>query len=81
MIATMTSKGQVTVPKSVRDKLDLHAGDRLDFVVRNSGLLEVVALKQPASKLRGIMPKPSKVVTVEEMNEAISQGACDSDRS
>ncbi|MFZ4397083.1 MAG: AbrB/MazE/SpoVT family DNA-binding domain-containing protein [Kiritimatiellia bacterium] len=75
MIATLTSKGQVTLPKSVRDDLALCAGDKLDFVFRNDGLLEVVPLKQPASKLRGILPKPHKTVSIEEMNEAIAKGA------
>lgn len=75
MIATLTAKGQVTLPKPVREQLDLHAGDKLDFVLRDDGLLEVVALKQPASKLRGILPKPPKAVTIEEMNAAIERGA------
>lgn len=74
MIATMTSEGQVTLPKPVRDQLDLHVGDRLDFIIRDDGLLEVVPLKQPAAKLRGILPKPHKTITVEEMNEAIARG-------
>ena len=81
MIATLTSKGQVTLPKPVRDQMDLRAGDRLDFVLRDDGLLEVVALKQPASKLRGILPKPRKPVTVEDMNAAIAKEACGSDRA
>lgn len=81
MIATLTSKGQITLPKPVRDRLDLHAGDRLDFVLKDDGLLEVVALKQPASKLRGILPKPPEPVSIEQMNEAIAKGACGSDRS
>jgi AbrB family looped-hinge helix DNA binding protein len=71
MIATLTSKGQVTLPKSVRTGLDLCAGDRLDFVLRDDGLLEVVPLKQPASKLRGMLPKPPRPVTIDEMNAAI----------
>lgn len=74
MIATMTSKGQVTFPKPVRDRLDLHAGDRLDFVLRDDGLLEVIPLKQPAAKLRGLLPKPAKPVTIEQMNAAIARG-------
>lgn len=81
MIATLTSKGQVTLPKPVRDQLDLHAGDRLDFVLRDDGRLEVVALKQPASKLRGILPKPGKPVGIEEMNAAIRRGASGNDRA
>ncbi len=81
MIATMTSKGQLTVPKFVRDKLALRAGDRLDFVLRDNGLLEVVPLKQPASKLKGMLPRPKRSLSVEEINEAIAQEACLHDRA
>jgi AbrB family looped-hinge helix DNA binding protein len=35
--ATVTSKGQITVPKAIRDLLRLHAGDRVDFVVQDDG--------------------------------------------
>lgn len=75
MVATLTSKGQLTLPKAIRDELDLCSGDRLDFVLRDGGVLEVVPLKQPASKLRGILPKSKKRVSVEEMNRAVSEGA------
>lgn len=68
MIATMTSKGQVTLSKQVRKSMDLHAGDRLDFVLRGDGLLEVIPLKQPVTRLRGILTKPDQPVTVEQMN-------------
>ena len=74
MIATLTVKGQVTLPKPLRDQLELQSGDKLDFVLRDDGLIEVVPLKQPASKLRGMLPKPPKPVSIDRMNEAISQG-------
>ncbi len=74
MVATLTSKGQISLPKSVREQLDLHSGDRLDFVLCNNGVLEVVPLKQSASKLRGMLPKPKKMVSVDEMNRAIQEG-------
>jgi AbrB family looped-hinge helix DNA binding protein len=77
MIATLTSKGQLTLPKPVRDVLSLQAGDRLDFIIRDDGTLEVVPLKQPATKLRGLLPKPNKAVSIEEMNAAIAKGATD----
>ena len=75
MVATLTSKGQLTLPKTIRTQLDLHPGDRLDFVIRENGIVEVVPLKQPASKLRGILPKPAKPVSLDQMNEAIAKGA------
>ena len=76
MVATLTSKGQVTLPKAIREQLDLSPGDRLDFVLLDNGVLEVVPLKQPAAKLRGILPKPDRAVSIEEMNRVIvSRGA------
>jgi AbrB family looped-hinge helix DNA binding protein len=72
VIATLTSKGQVTLPKSIRDRLDLHSGDKLDFVMRHEGIVEVVPIKQPASRLKGILPKPPVPVTIEAMNAAIA---------
>ncbi len=75
MVATLTSKGQLTLPKAIRDQLDLSPGDRLDFVLLDGGVLEVVPLKQPAAKLRGILPKPDRSVSIEEMNAAIAEGA------
>lgn len=70
--ATITSKGQLTVPKEIRDILKLQSGDKVRFIVNNDGeiyLLPVVSIK----KLKGIFPKPSEPVTVEEMNSTISR--------
>jgi len=75
MIATMTSKGQATFPKAVRQSLSLHSGDKLDFVLRDDGVMEVIPLKQPVLKLKGILPKPAKAVTIKQMNKAIEKGA------
>jgi AbrB family looped-hinge helix DNA binding protein len=44
--ATVTSKGQVTVPADIRQRLGLKAGDRLDFHLTDSGKLTVVATKR-----------------------------------
>jgi AbrB family looped-hinge helix DNA binding protein len=44
--ATVTSKGQVTVPADIRERLGLKAGDRLDFHLADSGKLTVVATKR-----------------------------------
>lgn len=79
MLATLTSKGQLTLPKAVRTKMDLQPGDKLDFVLLDNGTLEVVPLKQPPQKLRGILPRPTRPVSIEEMNTAIERGSSSHD--
>jgi len=75
MIATLTAKGQITLPKDLRSKLDLHAGDKMDFVMLDNGVLQLTPLKQSPRKLKGIVPKPENPLSVEEMNQAILEGA------
>ena len=75
MLATLTAKGQITLPKAFRQELNLKAGDKIDFVMLDNGVIQIVPLKQPSSKLKGIIPKPKKAVSIEEMNEAIASGA------
>ncbi len=72
--ATVTSKGQITIPIEVRQDLGLHAGDRIDFV-RNeqTGRFEVVPATVPLMSLFGVLPKPERAVTLEEMNETIRE--------
>lgn len=74
MEATMTSKGQITIPKSVRDLLQLRTGDRVDFVVENDGTVVLVPVTHSVKSLKGMLPKPAKAVTLDEMNEAIARG-------
>lgn len=75
MEATLTSKGQVTIPKEVRDALGLRAGDRLDFAVQADGTVRVAPLKGSIRDLKGMLPPPSKPLTLEQMDGAIADGA------
>lgn len=70
--ATMTSKGQVTIPVEVRSDLGLDTGDRIEFI-RNedTGRYEVIPAIVPVQALKGIVPKPKKPVSISGMNEAI----------
>jgi len=72
-LATLTSKGQVTIPKDVRDRLRLRAGDRLEFVVEDDGTIRVRRRSVDLLSLVGMF-KADRHVTVEEMNEAIARG-------
>jgi antitoxin PrlF len=69
--ATMTSKGQITVPKEIRMKLRLKPGDRVRFVVEADGKVRLWPAKRDITSLRGILPKPKRVASIEEMEESI----------
>lgn len=71
--ATITSKGQITIPAAVRAALGVEAGDRVEFVQGESGSFEIVAVTQPVTALKGLIRKPAETVTVEAMNEAIAR--------
>lgn len=69
--STLTSKGQTTIPKDVRKRLNLHTGDRLEFVIDEDGRVLVLPASIDASELVGILKRPAKPVSVAAMNQAI----------
>jgi AbrB family looped-hinge helix DNA binding protein len=69
--STVTSKGQTTIPKEIRERLNLQPGDRLEFVVDDDGRVIVLPATVDAAELAGILKPPSKPVTVEAMNQAV----------
>lgn len=75
MASVITSKGQVTIPKSVRDRLKLHAGDRLDFIVEPNGTVRIVPITGSVKELKGLVPEPKRKLSLEEMDNAIVRGA------
>ncbi len=70
--ATVTSKGQITLPKSVRTKLGVEAGHRVEFVETDAGFLVKPATRDIRS-LKGVLPKPRHPVTLEAMNRSLSR--------
>ena len=74
--ATLSSKGQITIPAIVRAALGVATGDRLEFIQTEPGHFELVAATRSVKALKGMVRKPDSPVTIEQMNEAIaSQGA------
>ena len=71
--ARMTSKGQVTIPKAVRDRLGLRSGVTLHFWVDPTGRIVVTPLTLGIDDLIGILPKPGRPLTIDEINEAIAE--------
>ncbi len=73
--AIVTSKGQITIPKPVRDGLGVESGDRVEFVELERGVYTVVAATRDIRDLKGVIPKPAKPVSVEDMNRAVRRHA------
>jgi AbrB family looped-hinge helix DNA binding protein len=76
--STLTTRGQTTIPKPIRDALDLQPGDRLEFTLRGD---QVVIRRAEAdlAALDGMLDRSrEEPVSIEEMNEAIGQSARES---
>jgi antitoxin PrlF len=73
MDATLSSKGQATIPKAVRERLHLKPGDRFKFFFHPDGVL--ILPRIPTARLKGIISKPAKPVSLEQIDSAIEAGA------
>ncbi len=72
--ATVTSKGQVTLPKKVREALRINPGDRIDFVLDAEGGAHLRPGRYDITGLKGILRRPGRrPVTLERMQEAIER--------
>lgn len=79
--AKITSKGQVTIPRAIREHLHVAEGDRIDFRVGRDGTVRLESLSRPVRDLFGMLHRPGrKPVSVEEMDEAIAAGREEADR-
>ncbi len=75
-VATLTSKGQTTIPKQVREYLKLNPGDKLDFVIESEGRVVIRPAKLDVRELKGLLKRrDGKVLSIEDMNAAIARGA------
>jgi antitoxin PrlF len=70
--ATITSKGQITIPASVREALKVEAGDRIEFVEVTPGRFEFFAATRSVKELKGMFGKVTKRVSIDDMNRAIA---------
>ena len=70
--ATLTTKGQITIPREVRERLRLKTGDRIDFTVEPDGRVTLQPRRLPFEDLFGILARPGKrPISVREMDRAI----------
>ena len=73
MEATLTSKGQITIPKAVRDSLKRHVGDRLEFLVDPDGSVRIVPATRPVTELKALLPRPAQSLSLEGIDAVVAE--------
>ena len=74
MLTTLTSKGQITLPKEIRDRLGLDSGSILDFQLLPDNTITARAVKPDARRIRGLLKSPHpEPLTVEQMDEGVAR--------
>lgn len=71
----LTSKGQITIPKVVREALAVYPGDRVRFVVHDDRTVTLEAETVDLQSLRGAIKSGGKHISIEQMQDAVRQGA------
>ncbi len=73
-LSTLTAKGQITIPKDVRNALQLHAGDKVEFVENDRHEIVLKPVTKRAADVSGLLSRYKKKVpvSIEEMNRAIA---------
>ena len=73
MEATITSKGQITLPKALRDEMHLKAGDKILFEDNGEGGFAIIPRLHDVRMLKGMIKYTGKPLSVEDMNKAAAQ--------
>ena len=71
-LAKITTKGQVTIPKNIRESLHLHTGDKIEIILNIQGEAVIRPISKKVDDMFGILKRPKqKTISVEEMNDSI----------
>ncbi|MEO8527620.1 MAG: AbrB/MazE/SpoVT family DNA-binding domain-containing protein [Pseudolysinimonas sp.] len=73
--ATVTSKGQITIPLEIRNRFGIHAGTRVHFVVHDDNTIDFVPATRSIRDLAGILKYDGPPVSIEEMDATIAEAA------
>jgi len=72
-LATMTTKGQLTIPKDIRKQLHLNSGDKIEIVISTKGEAVMRPVSAKVDDIFGILQTDRKTVSVDDMNNAIKE--------
>ena len=74
--STVTSRGQTTIPRDIRKKMHLQEGDRIEWVERSDGHIEIIPITRDAAEVAGMFRDwVKKPVSIEDMNKKVKQAA------
>ena len=71
--STITTKGQITIPKNIRTLLKIDKGDKVEFLVDNKGAVTIWPITTDVTSLKGLVSKPRKYVSLSDMKNAINE--------
>jgi len=78
--AIVSSKGQVVIPKTLREKLGIHAGNELLFKARPDGIIEIKPVERSIDMFFGRCKRSTKApMSIKDMDKAIMQAVCESE--
>lgn len=73
--ATLSTKGQITIPRRVRERMGLATGDRVEFVELPSGQFALQPAVDDVRSLKGMVPRPAKPLSVADMQRIVVKRA------
>ncbi len=73
MKATVTSKGQITIPKVIRQKANIMTGTQLDFQLEEDGSIHVFLRTRDIEDIKGFVKPTGKPISLREMKKAIKK--------
>ena len=73
IISTISSKGQITIPKKIRDLLKVGKSDKIVFIPLDEGKVMITSKQSPVAQLFGMLKhrSPARPVSLEKMDSAI----------
>jgi AbrB family looped-hinge helix DNA binding protein len=74
-LSTLTSKGQITIPKALRDSMSIDTGDKVEFIINEQNEVIIKPITKKAVDVFGLLSqyKKDKPVSIEEMNQAVAK--------
>jgi len=77
----LSKKGQVTIPRKIRARLNLKPGDKIEFAIQLDGSVQLFAKNRDVRELRGMLGPVRQRLTIRQMDAAIKKRAVERDRA